>query len=73
MIKGFGKFSLNEEVYNSECPMPKCKELLEDVGNMGLYLAKCKGKGRVVNEKVIKEMVFEQRDKKEFLTFEDRK
>ena len=52
--KGYGDFSINEEVYSSECPI--CKKICKDVNNIGIYMALCKSKGMIKGEDEIKEM-----------------
>ena len=68
--KGFGKFNITKEVYDSKCPI--CPKVCEDVENMGLYMARCISKGRIKGESEEKRMESEHRQKDGFLTFEDK-
>ena len=66
--KGFGKFDMSREVYNSQCP--KCHKNCAEVRNMGLYLANSTLRGRFKNEQRDKETKSSQTEKRSFLTFE---
>jgi hypothetical protein len=52
IVKGYGKFNMNMEVYESKCPI--CKFICEDVVNMGLFQALCSSKGKVKGEEKVR-------------------
>jgi hypothetical protein len=52
--KGYGKFNINKEVYDSQCPM--CKKTVTDVDNMALYMGKITATGRIKGEEEPKTM-----------------